>query len=152
MGSWKSSWIVAHWCCRPIASLIWMSIWDETEHRFLMSGLHFCFSTNLILGLLDTSGSPSTFLWTELVTNWFLGEAAVPNCGQRGPASQMWGMWVTKAQDSVCMYLINDLAFLLLSAWTCLPKANILLRLVHQLHKNKYSPKRKQSTLNLNNF
>lgn len=30
IGSWKSSWIVAHWCCLPRASLIWMSICLET--------------------------------------------------------------------------------------------------------------------------
>lgn len=29
IGSWKSSWIVAHWWYRPMASLIWMSICKE---------------------------------------------------------------------------------------------------------------------------
>lgn len=31
IGSWKSNWMVAHWCCRPMASLIWMSIYDNRK-------------------------------------------------------------------------------------------------------------------------
>lgn len=30
IGSWKSSWMVAHWCWRPRASLMWMSICHGT--------------------------------------------------------------------------------------------------------------------------
>lgn len=93
IGSWKSSWIVAHWCCLPIASLIWMSICLETCRSVLAVHLSKptaakIYKSGVRHRTLQTQLGTKCFLWAEMVTK-FPTEADRANGGST-PKQDSW--------------------------------------------------------------